>query len=326
MGLYYRDLGTTILKPEIDKKLYKNQLDLYNKFYPKKIVQLKAIAKSAGFIEEYFIYNNICSDIVWHKAMNEPQKGCTIFGLENAAGVFVGRNYDWKPGTEKHFKVFNSKNSDAFDYIGITDMDYFKKSDATKHHLFYDIDDAINEKGLYIGLTFAYHDGIQNGLSPIHMNQLIAETCATVDEALAVFNKIPLAVPKNFFIADAKGDMAVVEHAGSKYKILKPVNGILIQTNHYNDPELAKEDTVLKRNELSTTYKRYAEALEILTINKERIHQIGLERILKDPDSNILENNNKIKTIWSLSLDMKARNYRLYWNFFDGLKEDKLEI
>jgi len=326
IGAFYKRRRTKIHKPRINHSLFKSQIVLYKHHYAQKLDQLTATAKEAGYDTNDYLYLNICSDIDWHKRMSEPQKGCTIFGVQNESGTFVGRNYDWKPGTEEYFRIFESVNQDVFNYIGITDMDYFSSKDAKTMYLYYDIDDAINEKGLYIGLTFAYHDGVGVGLSPIHMNQLVAETCSTVEEALATFERVPLAVPKNFFIADSKGDMAVIEHTGIRFKVIRPSNGILIQTNHYLDPELAQEDTVLKHNELSSTYKRYSEALEKLTFHKDNIHQIGIEKILKDPQAEILENNRRMETIWSLALDMKGQQYRIYWNFFDALREEQLKF
>lgn len=326
IGKVYASEGTTISSIKIDKKLLKSQIALYKKHYPQMLVLLTAIAHAAKFEVDLFLYHNICAVIDFHRSLSEPQKGCIIFGVENEDGVYVGRNYDWQPGTENYFKVIKTKNPNAYDCIGITDMDYFTKSDAKQHRLFYEVEDVVNEKGLYIGLTFAYCDSFGRGLSPIHMNQLVAETCSTVEQALAVFDSVPLAVPKNYFIADKAGDMAVVEHTSKHHKALRPLNNILIQTNHYVDPELAKEDTVLKHHKNSDTYKRYAEALELLTLHKDNVHQIGVERILRDPTRDIYETHRNMKTIWSLAFDMKSQSYRLYWQTSNGTQEQKLDF
>lgn len=322
IGFDYKSKGTTLGPVKIKDELFNKQKNIYKKYYPEKLEQLIAIAEAAGFDVDLFVYRNICSEIDWYREMTEG-RGCTIFGVENDEGVFVGRNYDWKPGTEKYFEVFKSYNTDAFSYIGITDMDYWSKAEAKKRNLFYDIDDAINEHGLYIGLTFAYADQWNYGISPIHFNQLVAEKCKTVDEALGMFKRVPLACPKNFFIADKNGKMRVVESTSRKHEVIEPLNGILIQTNHFIHPELAKEDTLSDRSPLNNTFKRYAEALEQLTAKKQNIHEIGVEKILSKPKSEILENHRKMKTIWSLSLDMKKGIYRIYWDFEDGEKEER---
>jgi predicted choloylglycine hydrolase len=39
-------------------------------------------------------------------------------------------------------------------------------------------------------------------LNCVEIQQLIAENCETVEEALEIIKKVPLSFPKNFFIAD----------------------------------------------------------------------------------------------------------------------------
>lgn len=324
IGKRYLKSGTNIAAKPIDHALLNKQIAIYKRYYPEKLDELTAISKAAGFDTVMFLFDNICFDIMWHKNNGAPTHGCTIFGVKNDDGLYVGRNYDWKPGTEKVFRVIKTIRTDAYTSIGITDMDYFAPKDAEENHLFYDIDDAINNKGLYIGLTFAYHDGWNYGISPIHMNQLVSEKCQTVAEALQIFEKTPLSVPKNFFIADRHGDMAVIEHTSRKYRILRPINGILVKTNHYLDPDLQPEDTVLAHNELSSTFKRYAETLDFVTLNKDHIHQLKIEQLLKDPTRDVLETNKHMKTIWSLAMDMTHQSYRLYWNYDAKIKEEKL--
>ncbi len=326
IGEYYKKKGTKTKKVVVDRKLFLEQTKIYKKYFPERLIQLEAIAKAADFDQDEYIYGNICTFIDWHKDWIEPKKGCTIFGVGNKAGVYVGRNYDWVPGDEREFEVMMSKNSDAYDYIGITDMDFFSVADLKSHHLFFDIDDAINEHGLYIGLTFAYCDNYTYGLSPVDIIQLITETCKTVSEAIDLFNKVPLAVPKNYFIADRDGNLAVVEHAATKHKVLHPQNSILVQTNHYLDSELSEIDTVLNHSPHNSTFKRYAHALEQLTTNKDKIHQIGIHRILDLPERGVYEDAKRFRTIWSLALDVRQRSYRLYWLIDGKVQETKLSF
>lgn len=326
IGEYYKSKGTKPKKVVIDRKLLREQTKIYQKYFPKRLVQLEAIAKAAGFNQEEYIYSNICTFIEWHKDWSEPKKGCTIFGVENKSGVYVGRNYDWVPGDEREFEVIICKNNKANDYIGITDMDFFSVTDLKSHHLFFDIDDAINEHGLYIGLTFAYCDNYAHGLSPVDIIQLVAETCKTVSEAVELFNRVPLGVPKNYFISDKEGNMAVVEHAATKHRVIYPQNNILIQTNHYLDAELAKVDTVLTHSPHNSTFKRYARALEQLTVNKENVHQIGVHKILDLPEGGVYEDARRFRTIWSLALDVRQQSYRLYWLIDGKVKETKLHF
>ena len=80
--------------------------------------------------------------------------------------------------------------------IAISDMLITYKSDLINNNLAYDAIDAINDKCLYIGITFAYGNTAQYGLSWKDFVRLISETCETVDDAINVFKKVPLSVPK----------------------------------------------------------------------------------------------------------------------------------
>ena len=159
---------------------------------------------------------------------------------------------------------------------------------SPKHH-YYDADDALNDKGLCIGLTVATADPWSYGLIATHIIKLIAESCTTVEDALKVFKRVPLCCPKNFFIADKNGDMAIVEHTSEKYKIIYHKNGILIQTNHFVDPELAKDDTVLICVPGHNTCLRYKEDLQKITAMKTHFKIWYVMKILGIPGSVVCE-------------------------------------
>jgi predicted choloylglycine hydrolase len=291
-------------------------LDVYRAYYPELLEELKGMADGAGFNPEQLIYRFICGEILFYTNMLKLNRGCTIFGIKNGNGVFVGRNYDWEPAEAKIAASHTVLNSEKNSFISFTVLGIGSNS----------VEDAINDKGLYIGLTFADNHKWSFGLSSLHINKLIAETCTTVDEALAVLSKVPSCCPKNYFVADKHGDMAVVEHTSERYKVLYPKDDILIQTNHYAHPELAKEDMVLHDMPLSDTYLRYYEVLRNLNLQKEEFNYPRIIKLLTNPKSYIFENQPAIQTIWSLALDMKNARYRVYWNMVNRRRTRLLEV
>jgi len=315
-GIAFRKNPTPFYGDPFDKRLYHKQLDIYKEYYPELLEELKGMADGRDFNPEQLIFRFICSEIFWYTDKFKIDRGCTIFGLKNSNGAFVGRNYDWEPAGAKSISnhtVFNTeKNSfTAFTVEGIGSNS---------------VEDAINDKGLYIGITFAYNHRWSFGLSSLHIGKLIAETCATVDEALAVFSKVPLCCPKNYFIADKNGDMAVVEHTSERFKVLHPKNDILIQTNHYAHPELADEDMILHDMPFTDSYLRYYEAFQRLNIQKEKFRYPDIMKMLTDPKSYIFKNKPMVQTIWSLALDMKNSYYRFYWNLVNKRRTRLLEF
>jgi len=324
-GKIYKKNGLTLDWGSIkdESRLLAGQLKVYEKYYPEMLEEVKGIAEGGGFNEEKAIYNFITSEIFWYTDRFSLKRECTIFGVRNKNGFFVGRNYDWHPAIEKLWEIYKVKSPGLYPLIAVTDMATAPKKDAVK--TFYYADDAINSKGLFIGLTFAYNDKWSFGISNLHMCRFIAERCKNVKEAIGVFKEVPICCSKNYFIADKEGNMAVVEHSSRKFKVLEPQNGVLIQTNHYIDPGLAKEDTVLKNAPSHNTFLRYYETLQKINLIKETFSFPDIVKILGFK-SYIYQNSPDIKTIWSLGLDMKNRDYKICWNLQKEKKEKILKI
>jgi predicted choloylglycine hydrolase len=331
IGAYYYKGGIKLGTIKIDKTLYENQLRIYKKYYPELLEELEGVAIGGKFDKDECIYNSICGEISWFRQRFKLKQACTIFGVKSKNSTFVGRNYDWIPAAEKIFEIYKVYNSERNSFMAITDMGIGSELDVKFNRLSYNAEDTINDKGLFIGITFAYNNKWSYGLAFKHITQLIAERCSTVAEAIKIFEEVPLSCPKNFFIADKNGDMAIVQHTSKKFKIIRPKNNVLIQTNNYTDPEIAKEDMVLIENPVHNTYLRYYEALQkINRVNKNNDFKLGdIIKILGDKNSLVCQGGSKenpIKTIWSLSIDLKKRDYKIYWDLIGKRKEIKLSF
>ena len=232
LGSTYRSNGLDIKKIRINKSLFDKQRKVYEKFYPELLEEYEGIAEAGNFNKDKLTYKFLTGEITWYNNFISTGKACTIFGIKSKNGVFIGRNYDWHPAIEKVFQAYKVINIQRNAFIAVSDMGIGRVSEAKPKYLVYTVDDAINNKGLFIGITFAFSDHWSHGLSSVHMTKLIAETCSTVRDALNLFNEIPLCCPKNFFIADTKGNMAVVEHTSKRFNVIYPTNKVLIQTNH----------------------------------------------------------------------------------------------
>jgi len=294
-GRIYRKNGMTLDWLKISETLCRGQLEAYEKFYPEQLDEIRGIASSAGLDEKKALYFFTSSEILYYRRALGLDRGCTILGVKNRNGSFVGRNYDWLPRAEKFFSMYRVKSPVRNSFAAVTDMGVVEGSE--KRMQFFNADDAVNTKGLYIGLTFAYSDKTSNGLGFSHAIKMVAETCSTVKEALKVLGKIPLCRPESYFIADASGEMAVVEHNSRKSKVLKPENGILAHTNHYLDRDLAEEDAVLKVNPSHTTFQRYREVLKKANEIGENFSQKDTLKALCTRNSCTLQNTRERKTI-----------------------------
>lgn len=309
-GKIYKKNGINLKDIYPNKAIIANQLRLYKKHYPGALEELRGIAEGIGCSIDIIHQMLLARELIWFKKNYQYSEACTIFGVRNKNGCFVGRNLDWIPETRDVMEVYKRKVKSRYKMIAVSDMLITDKNNIKNKRLIYDAIDAINEKGLYIGITFAHGNYTQYGLSWKDFVKLISETCKNVKEALEVFQTIPLSVPKNFFIADKKGEMVVVEHNSNKYKLVYPKNGVLIKTNHFLDPELRKIDNVLKRNPYHNTYNRYDVVLNYVNKNRELINPEKLYVILSDKKSRVCQVGN-MQTIWSLIMNMKNQEYLL---------------
>lgn len=326
-GIIFKEKGFNFDNITIDPDLYQNQLQIYKKHYPEQLEEIHGMADGGDYDAEKLTYVLITGEIQFYTSQLRLDKACTIFGCKVGEKLFVGRNYDWIPEAEKGFEVYRVENPDRNSFLAVTDMGIGDAEASGLNFTFYYPDDAINDKGLFVGLTFAFADQWAYGISSIHMTKLIAEKCATIADAERIFNEVPLCCPKNFFIADKNGDMMIVEHTSKKVKFLYPQDDLLIKSNHYVDKELAeKDETVLKRVPFHNTFIRYYETLQRINFDRENLELDSVIKILGDPSSYTCQNIPGMKTIWTLALDMTKKQYKIFWDLHGERKEKDLKV
>jgi predicted choloylglycine hydrolase len=326
LGKHYEKTGLTVDHVKINKTIYKNQRKIYEKYYPNFLKELKGMSIGGNFDLQKLEYYFIASGYESYKNKLSKKESCSIVGYKFKNNLFVGRNYDWVPIDETVFQVYSRQSKDCLNYIGISDMNILDKKDIIYHHLLYNVIDAINSKGLYIGITFGYNFNYKYGLDWSHFVKLISETCSSVKEALKLIKKIPLSTPKNFFIADKFGDVVVVEHVAKTYKLIYPQDNLLIHTNHYLDASLKKKELVLKKAPTNSTYVRYYEILQKINQYKNNFSQKDITKIMDNNKLEVLQKEKTRQTIWTLSLDMTKKKYFIYTNLFGKKKKSLLKV
>jgi predicted choloylglycine hydrolase len=273
------------------------------------------MAEAGGGSYEKLLYAILAHGVDQLHHQTPPVKACTIFGVKTASGLLVGRNYDWIPQARDTFHVYKMNIKGRHAYTGISDMNIYQRRHAGHKHWSFSAEDAINDQGLYIWLTFAHNPRYGYGLSSTHMIRLVAETCSTVEQAIKVFRKVPLMCAKNFFIADAKGNMVVIEHNSKTFKTIYPNDdGVLIKTNHYLSPDLAHEDFALQNHPAHTTYLRYYETLREINKHLPDFSLENIRHILRQTPYVYVNDPSQSMTIWSLVLDMTARRHSLIYD------------
>ncbi len=303
------------------------QFKIYQKYYPEIIEEIYAVAEALGQKPEFMLYEDIASFVdSQRRNVNRREHGCTIFAIAENGKVFVGRNYDWLPEAREFFESYDLAFTGANRYFAFSDEGVYGRHTERNTRALY-AEDAVNEYGLYIGITYAHINKWNYGLSPSHFVRYIAEHCRTTRQALNAFARIPCAVPKNFLIADATGQIAVVEHAAKFHEIVRPKKvdldadhhyELLVKTNNALSPKTLPLDRVYQKNHTATTYVRQAEANYLIEEQLPGFQFTDLWRILRQ--SRYVYNN---ETIWSLALELSSQRFNIYFDTAMGMKHTK---
>ncbi len=299
----------------------RRQLKIYERFYPELVQEKLAAAEILHQDPQYLLYEDLAAPIDAQRRRAHQHHyidACTIFAIHENDKVFVGRNYDWLPEAREFFERYDLDIKGVNRYIAFSDESVWGRHVGRRSRKVY-AEDAINEYGLYIGLTASKIDKWNYGLTPSHLIRYVAEHCKTTRQALNVFAKMPCAVPKNFLIADATGNLAVIEHSSRSYEIIRPdVSGILIHTNHCLSPKLQHIDQALRANPRTDSFLRYQEASYLIREQIPNFQFTDLWRILRQ--SHYVYNED---TIWSLALELTEQRFNVYYDTATGQKHTR---
>jgi hypothetical protein len=96
----------------------------------------------------------------------------------------------------------------------------------------------MNAEGLAVVDTHVPSTDVGPGLPRFVAMRRILEDCASTAEALELLRSVPLMGLGNLVLADAAGDIAVVECGHVEIAVLRPVQDYVVATNHYVSPRL----------------------------------------------------------------------------------------
>jgi hypothetical protein len=194
--------------------------------------------------------------------------------------------------------------------------------------------DGINEKGVFIGEMTIVDPAYAGILSPAypkrpsvfshHMMRIVLDTCASVDEAVALFSRVPVWFtddPWHFFLADAAGNFAVVEYDKTgQLAITRPAGGVLVSLN---TPLMEGRESLMKdpRYPIADKYVRVhgADGIAAHVSMAELMKQLAL----REDNPNYPSVIGIRATVWTSTYDLVDRTMVIrYWE--DGYKEHRL--
>jgi len=179
----------------------------------------------------------LCYDLVSYLRTNLLAKrsmvsgGCTTWAAVGSATAdgepLLVKNRDYRP-EHLPLQVFvTATPTDGYRYI--------YGSSAGSPGVF---QSGMNEKGLAIADTHVSSTDIGPGLPDYSLMMHILEKHGTVRSALDYLSSVPRMGRNNLILADAGGDLAVVELGCHHFAIVEAQSDIVVNTNHFVSPSL----------------------------------------------------------------------------------------
>ena len=156
--------------------------------------------------------------------------GCSLAARRRRHGA-AGANYDLSPDLNEGLLL-------RTEWTGMPVMGMVE--------FLWGLSDGVSAAGLSVALAFGGRSEVARGFGVTTILRYVLETCATVEQALAVLDRVPSHMAYNITLADRHGATATVE--------LLPGGGArrmprAIATNHQHGPEAAECSAVTRSEE-----------------------------------------------------------------------------
>ena len=221
-----------------------------------------------------------------------PEGGCSSVAVVGDDGhVRVGRNYDFHPvqRVRQRLRLRPAQGRPSVGMRGSVPAGRY---------------DGVNDAGLFICLHVALSDEpaeVRPGI-PFHLlPRMVLETCATSRAAVDLLLRARHLHPFNYLIADAGGDLAVVEAHPEAAREVAAEPGFAAATNHYRHPDVAR----YQRGRKLTHSERRLEGLRARQAALR--HPGGIQAELADHEAGVCGHSGGHTTLWSLTADLTAR-------------------
>ena len=193
---------------------------VYRQFFPEILEELEGLAAGQRCPAEDL------AAVLFSMYALPPSCCCSCFAVSRDNAVLFGRNSDFLTALEEQNLNVICRPEGAAAFNGNTTA-------------FLEMEDGVNQHGLAVGLTSvasqtALRPGFQAGL----LVRLLLERCRSTAEALTQLARVPIASAQTLTLADAGGDIAVVECDAVRREILRPAGGrpYVCATNVFHAP------------------------------------------------------------------------------------------
>ena len=216
--------------------------------------EIESIARAASLDPLYVYALNSRSEIYNNASIGE----CTAIFSEDS-GV-LGQNWDWSEPLEHLLVLARIEAENNHRVCTLTEPGIIGKI-------------GMNSAGLGVCLNILKHPDSLSGL-PVHVLLRALLDCRNFAEAEQLLGMVSVGKASHVLVADATGNCASCEFAGTEAYRLSPSGGMFLHTNHYLAAEAAGSPDAFP-----TTRERMSRAQEMLAEDSSRN---GIELMLRD--------------------------------------------
>jgi len=179
-------------------------LPIYQEFFPEILEEIKGLADSQRCALDAL------QTVLFSMYAIPPACQCSCFAVSNGEHILLGRNSDFIPGLEYlNANVMYKFSNDSCHFTGNTTA-------------FVEIEDGVNAHGLAAGLTAVYPVSIRPGFNAGMLLRFFLEKCRTTEDVIRSIQRLPVGSAQTFTVADAAGNIAVIECTPEKSAVIRP--------------------------------------------------------------------------------------------------------
>lgn len=243
----------------------------------------------------------------------DADPGCSLVGVagEHTAqgSALFARNHDFYPSFRRYSKRYRTDPADGLASVGCA-------------HGFVGRSDGVNEAGLAVGFAGVPTDADEPGLMWVLAVRAVLDSCHTVAEAVDFLEDISHARNVNLLLADATGDVAVVEAGPHAVETRRPSGPLVAATNQFASPEMREYQSADRTPADCSRYRALEEWAadrhdgatggDDGTTDRDGVVDLDdLRALVGDPDAGVCwpldaAGDDPRSTIWSWAIDAGA--------------------
>lgn len=270
-------------------------IPVYQAYYPEILAELEGLA------EGQHCDVRLLQAVLFSTYAMPPACCCSCFAAAAGETVLFGRNSDFLTALEE-------ANTNVL--YRLSDGAYSLQGNTTS---FLQIEDGVNQYGLAAGLTSVYPTVRKAGFHAGLLVRYVLEKCRTVSEALRCLERLPVGSAQTITLADAAGDLAVVESDAERQAVIRPERkdrAFVCAANVFHSALLRERQEPGIDDWFAET--RYQTMVQALRSKREKWTVSFAERLLSGAYGFICQYDRSTgrDTVWSVVYDLGRR--RIY--------------